>query len=41
MFMGVLVRTHLLLKDSQQKDEGSLGLIFSTLVENKLSELCG
>ena len=38
MFIGVLISTHLLFKDSQQKGEWSLGA--ATVVERKLSEIC-
>ena len=37
MFIGVLLSTHLLLKDSQQKGKRSLGA--ATVVESKLSEI--
>ena len=38
MFIRMLLSTHLLLKDSQQKGERSLGA--ATVVESKLSEIC-
>ena len=38
MFIRMLLSTHLLLKDSQQKGERSLGA--GTVVESKLSEIC-
>ena len=42
MFIGVVFSTHLLLKDSQQKQmEDRLVLIAATEAQSKLSNLCG
>ena len=41
MFIGVVFSTHLLLKDSQQKQmDDRLVLFAATVVQSKLSKLC-